>query len=43
MWSLYMTFIYLFYLSKIICLNIFLEFLSFVYMTFKAKYLTQSC
>ncbi len=40
---LYMTIIFMFYLYKIICLlNTFLKFLSFVYMTFKVKYLTQS-
>ncbi len=37
-----MTSIYLFYLSKIICLNTFSEFLSFIYITSKAKYFTQS-
>ena len=35
-----MTSIYLFYPSKIICLNIFLEFLSFVHMTFKLSILS---
>ncbi len=40
---LYSTFIYLFHLSEIICLNTFLKFFSFIYMTSKAKYLTQSC
>ena len=34
-----MTFIYLFYLSKIIYLNTFLEFLSFIYVTSKLSIL----